>query len=158
MVSVSSLGKSKGLPQPNTQKMLNTVSGLSGALLYPGVPTCPQTPAKVQPSSPYPKALGGSWCASSSMVRTPLSPCFGDTRVPSPLEAAASCSPCLVWSHERQGAVQRAPGRQRWEKWEGTAPLAKAGQPGWARMGQAGLSPKSWSQPQPRHPRLQLTV
>lgn len=124
--------------------MLNTVSELSGALLYPGVPTCPQTPAKVQPSSPYPKALGGSWCASSSMVRTPLSPCFGDTRVPSPVEAAASCSPCLVWSHERQGAVQRAPGRQRWENWEGTAPLAKAGQPGWARLAcppRAGASP-----------------
>lgn len=63
------------------------------------------------------------------MARTPLSPCFGDSGVPSPVEAAASCSPRLVRSHEGQGAVQRGPGeygdrggrtgreQPHWQRW-----------------------------------------
>lgn len=65
-----------------------------------------------------------------------------------------SCLMLMVWSHERRHCAE---GSREAEVGElgGNSPTGKGRA---ARMGQAGLSPKSWSQPQPWHPCLQLTV
>lgn len=152
LLLVALLGKSKGLSQPNTCETLSTASGFGCALHGPGVPS----PASHHISVPSPvlrpllkpnPALNikkhmemhrALWCASTSRGRTPLSPHFGNTGVPSPgggsclmfpgpgMEPLGPQGHSDPWPHTEGSSLMW---EQSGEKPEGKTPLAKQRQP-----------------------------
>lgn len=137
MVSVSSLGKSKGLPQPNTQQMLNTVSGLSGALLVPCVPRPVPKPLLKSNPAPHIKKLleapgvpAPAWQGHLSLPVLGTVGCLPQWKqLPHAPHAWSGAMRDRELCRGLQGNMDTG-----WGNWEGTAPPAKAAQPGRARL------------------------